>query len=218
MQNRKFCPLCEKTTGQWYWQDRRRYLCCQCCGLVYVPQEFHLDEGKEKAEYDLHENSMHDAGYKVFLSRAAEPLKQLLNGVGRGLDFGCGPAPLLANMLEEAGFEMAIYDKFYASDNRVLTGAYDFISLTEVAEHLPAPGQTLQQLWALLKPEGYLLIMTKRVIDQASFQGWHYKNDPTHISFFSDQTMNYLAHHWQAEIVVQEKDVVVFKKLEGDGQ
>ena len=74
-----------------------------------------------------------------------------------------------------------------APDELALNASYDFICATEVVEHLHRPGQDLERLWSLLRPGGWMGIMTKLVRDRASFDTWHYKNDPTHVCFFSEE-------------------------------
>lgn len=107
---------------------------------------------------------------------------------------------------------MAIYDHFYAPDTQPLECSYDFITASEVVEHLHQPGCELERLWSCLKPNGWLGIMTKRVIDQQAFTTWHYKNDPTHVCFFSVETFEWLAKRWGATLIFPEKDVVLLKK------
>ena len=79
---------------------------CQRCRLVFVPRPYHLSAALEKAEYDKHRNTIDDAGYRKFLNRLAQPLIARLPAHSRGLDFGCGPGPALAEMLRSAGFEI----------------------------------------------------------------------------------------------------------------
>ena len=146
---------------------------------------------EEKAHYDLHQNDPGDPDYRRFLSRLFDPLVGRLPRAARGLDFGSGPGPTLSLMFEEAGHSMAIYDAFYQPDTAVLEDQYDFITASEVVEHLASPGEELEQLWRLLSPGGWLGIMTKLARDANAFAGWHYKNDPTHSAFFSRQTFRW---------------------------
>ena len=81
-----------------------------------------------------------------------------------------------------------------------------------MVEHLANPREELDRLWALIRPGGYLGLMTKLVVDQHSFARWHYKNDPTHISFFSVATFNYLAELWEANIEFIGADVIILRK------
>ena len=110
----------------------------------------------------------------------------------RGLDFGCGPAPALAELLQQQGFEVALYDSFFRPDSAALDGDYDFICATEVVEHLRDPDQVFRNLFNMLKPGGWLAIMTKLVIDQEAFSQWHYIRDLTHICFYCRNTFAFI--------------------------
>lgn len=207
------CPLCRSSDLLPWHQDRQRcYLRCPQCALVSVPARYHLEPADEKAVYDLHRNAADDPGYRRFLSRVAEPLLARLPAGARGLDFGCGPGPVLADMLTSAGHAVALYDKFYFPDAVALQGTYDFITATEVVEHLENPRAVLEQLAGLLRPAGWLAIMTKRVRDQAAFARWHYIQDPTHIVFFADDTFIWLAQHLDCRLTVCGPDVVLLQK------
>ena len=116
-------------------------------------------------------------------------------------------------MFEEAGHVVSVFDAFYADDASVFETRYDFITASEVVEHLHRPRQELERLWGCLRPGGVLGVMTKRVLDEAAFSRWHYRNDPTHVCFFALQTFRWLADHWGARLEVAGDDVVVFEKL-----
>jgi len=207
------CPLCQHSEATPFFQEHRDYFKCSECSLVFVPPQQYLSKNEEKAFYDLHENRSDDPGYRHFLSRMFKPLSQQLKENSFGLDFGSGPGPTLSIMFEEAGHEMEIYDSFYAPDIQVLQQQYDFITATEVIEHLHHPRIELDRLWSCLRPNGLLGIMTKRVLNQEAFQNWHYKNDLTHICFYSLETFQWLANYWNATCSVPEKDVIIFRKL-----
>jgi hypothetical protein len=209
--------MCGDVHTKFFAEDKRRsYLRCARCYLVFVPPRFYLDAAAERAEYDKHRNDVDDAGYRGFLSRLATPMLESLPAHSNGLDFGCGPGPALAHMLRERGHRVALYDIYYAADESVLRTPYDFITATEVVEHLHHPGQELARLWALLKPGGCLGVMTKLVLDVAAFSGWHYKNDPTHVCFFSRETWQWWAREQSAQLVFYGADVILLRKSEGD--
>jgi len=177
-----------------------------------VPPLQLLSPEAERAEYDKHQNSPNDAGYRKFLSRLFIPLNTRLSPGSHGLDFGSGPGPTLSLMFEEAGHRMSLFDPFYAPKKNTLNRQYDFITASEVVEHLHDPKTELALLWAILKPGGWLGIMTKLVLDRASFSNWHYKNDPTHVCFYSIKTMEWLAGQWQVKLLPIGKDVLLFQK------
>lgn len=206
------CPFCKLAKGRLFHQDKRDYFRCPLCEFVFVPQHQFLSQSEEKAVYDQHENSPDDQRYRKFLDRLMSPMSEHLNPNSYGLDFGSGPGPTLSVMFKEAGHQMDIYDPYYAPDNVFLTKRYNFISTSEVVEHLHQPREELDRIWNCLKPNGILGIMTKRVISE-SFSTWHYIRDPTHVSFFSLKTFEWLAKHWQAELIVSDKDVVIFRKV-----
>lgn len=206
------CPLCNTPSMAFHDDGKRPYFQCPDCELVHVPHAWQLDSQAEKAVYDQHENHVQDPGYRAFLSRLAQPLLECLPASCRGLDFGCGPGPALAAMLREQGHEVALYDLYYAPHEEVFQQQWDFISATEVVEHLGQPRVELERLWQCLKTGGLLALMTKRVTSPQAFATWHYKNDPTHISFFSESTFHWLAAHWQAELSIVANDVVILRK------
>lgn len=207
------CPLCGASQNHFFFRDKRRdYWRCEVCALVFVLPEFFLDTESEKQQYDLHENSAGDEGYRQFLGRLAEPLLTHLKPAATGLDFGCGPAPVLANMLSDAGHRVALYDCFYVRDESVWQQKYDFVTATEVVEHLHAPQLELARLWQVLNPGGCLALMTKLVIGVEAFSRWHYKNDPTHVCFFSKTTFEWWAKKHAAEITFVGSDVILLRK------
>ena len=212
------CPLCESAQCHDFHQDnnkrsQRIYLQCDQCHLVFVPAAFYLSADAEKAEYDRHNNDLNDDGYRRFLNRLWQPLKSHLQAKGRVLDFGCGPGPLLAKMMAEEGMQVSMYDHFYQPNRDVLqTSHYDAITSTEVIEHLHAPRLVFEQWLSLLKPKGFLGLMTKQVTSREAFANWHYKNDLTHVCFFSEACFKWLAQRYNLSMTLLGTDVIIFQK------
>ena len=171
-----------------------------------------LGKRQEREVYDLHDNNPEDEGYRRFLSRLTSPLLERLEPGASGLDFGCGPGPALAGMLEEAGMDMALYDPFFYPEASVLERQYDFITCTEVVEHLHHPAETFQRLDKLLRPGGWLGVMTCFQTDDHRFANWHYRRDPTHIVFYRQSTMAWLARAYGWTLDIPVKDVALFRK------
>ncbi len=211
--NERACPLCNSPDVGWLCRDaRREYLICKQCELVFVPPQFFLSREEEKSVYDFHQNDVYDPHYRQFLNRLAAPLLDRLQGPSCGLDFGCGPGPALAAMLREAGHTLTVYDPFYAADPHALQQTYDFITATEVFEHLCRPGRVIRQLWDCLQPGGWLGVMTKRYQLPGDFPDWFYVRDPTHVAFFADRTFEWLADDLEARLTMIRSDVVLLQK------
>jgi 2-polyprenyl-3-methyl-5-hydroxy-6-metoxy-1,4-benzoquinol methylase len=180
---------------------------------VFVPPDQYLSPAAEKAEYDKHQNSVEDQGYRQFLSRLAEPLLADIPPASRVLEFGCGPGPALANMLQSAGHHVTLYDAFYYPDSTILQHAhFDVVTATEVIEHLHHPAQVMSAWFDYLAPQGHIGIMTKTVIDADRFAHWHYKNDPTHVCFYSTETFDYIASKYGATWRSVANDAFIFKR------
>jgi SAM-dependent methyltransferase len=193
-----------------YSSDQRDYLQCARCDLVFVPQEQLPDPAFELAHYRMHNNSPNDPGYRRFLSRTLKAVVEHLPAPARGLDFGCGPGPALPTMFRELGYEMRQYDPLFCDDASVLDEEFNFVCATEVVEHVHWPHEVYKRLFSRLKPGGCLAVMTKRLSSQAAFARWHYKNDPTHVRFYSDRTMRFVAQMFKREVRLVGPDVVLF--------
>lgn len=210
------CPVCRAPATHRFAEfpgEGRTYWRCDNCRATLLDRAAHPDPDNELAHYLTHENRVDDPGYRAFLSRLATPLlERLAPPPLDGLDFGCGPGPALAHMLREQGHRVALYDPFFAPDPEPLARTYDFITCTETAEHFHAPAREFDRFDALLRPGGWLGLMTSFQTDDAAFPGWHYRRDPTHVVFYRRETLDLLARSrgWSFESPV--KDVALMRK------
>lgn len=211
------CPLCSSVNVSHFHTDKKReYLQCKTCKLVFVGLKHLPSAEKEKKEYDKHINRFDDSGYVAFLTRAIQSIPERnmpdSREKKRALDFGCGPAPVLATTLSNMGYSSSFYDPFYFKNPAPLAHCYDVITCTEAIEHFHRPSKEWSLFLQLLAPKGALVCMTKRVISSQRFSQWHYKNDPTHVSFFSEDTFSYLALQSNLSVTFPLPDVAVFRK------
>ncbi len=188
------CPLCEshcvdphEAVGE---RDNFR---CARCWLVFLDPTQRPQASEEAAHYRLHQNDVADQGYRRFVSPLVHSLLARLAPGSGGLDFGCGPGPVVAVMLEEAGHRVSRYDPQFMPDDAALSGCYDFIVLSEVAEHLHAPAAEFARLRGLLNPGGVIAVLTAFVPEPSGFARWHYHRDPTHVVFYASSTFRWLA-------------------------
>ncbi len=171
-----------------------------------------LSPDQEREIYLLHDNNPSDRGYRKFLSKLADPLLERMQPGATGLDFGCGPGPALAKMLEAKGMVVSLYDPYFYPSETALSGIYDFITCTEVVEHLYEPAEVFRRLDQLLKPGGWLGVMTCFQTDDDRFDNWHYRRDPTHVVFYRESTLALLAEKFGWRLEIPGKDVALFLK------
>ncbi len=211
------CPLCSNTNSQFYHQDKIRiYWQCTQCSLVFVEQQYLPSLAREKKEYALHNNDFEDQGYCRYLMRIIDAVKEVtdIKNDITAIDFGSGPNPVLAHLMKDKGFQCQYYDPIFAPNPEVLSQHYDLITCTEAIEHFHQPSNEWQLWQKMLKPGGWLAIMTKRVIDLERFKSWHYKNDITHVSFFSNNTFNWLAAKDGYRCFFPQPDIVLMQKID----
>ena len=208
------CPVCRAPSSTAFAEcDDRAYWRCQRCLATFLDPAQLPSPAEERAHYLTHENDPADPHYRAFLARLGDPLISVLAPPMSGLDYGCGPGPALAHMLREAGHDMAVYDPFFAADEAALSRTYDFITCTEVAEHFHDPHAEFTRLDAMLRPGGWLAVMTLFQTDDTRFAGWHYRKDPTHVVFYRRQTMRQIAADFGWNHDFPAENVVVFHKL-----
>jgi len=208
--NSNLCPLCTSRRVENYYKGQgRNYLLCKECDLVFVPQNDLPSIEVEKKKYDQHQNSPEDSEYRAFLSKLFIPMQKFIKPKTYGLDFGSGPGPTLSKMFEENGYKMDIYDIFYAPNDNVFKRKYDFITTTEVIEHLHKPREELTRLADMLKEDGVLGIMTAFRPEKEQFNSWYYKNDLTHVRFFTSKTFEYIAQMLNMQISYISGGVVI---------
>lgn len=205
------CPVCLAPARPLLVVDGRAYWACSVCEARFLDPGMRPTAQQELAHYRHHQNDPDDSRYRRFLSKLAGPLLERLPGPSEGLDYGCGPGPALAAMLREAGHTVALYDPFFAPDVATLAARYDFITCSETAEHFHRPAEEFARLMAMVRPGGWLAIMTCFQTDDALFAGWRYRMDPTHVVFYREETFRVIGRRTGWTVDVPLKDVVLMR-------
>jgi SAM-dependent methyltransferase len=205
------CPLCRSaTTFFGRWNLRKYFRCGQCLGVFLHPDHLPSPE-KEKERYDQHQDPGTTKGYLKFV----DPLLQELNKeefTGKTiLDFGAGPHSFLSRHLTEKGWDCTSFDPFFYPEKQWNAKLFDAILLVEVMEHFHHPHAEFGQLKALLKPGAKLLCMTSLFREETDFSKWYYKNDPTHVFFYHEQSIAWISKEFGFKRYSINGSLIVFK-------
>ncbi len=185
------CPLCNSKSTP----VDSKYLDCPTCLSRFLHPTHVLPPDAEKAEYELHNNDILDPRYQSFVKPITDAVLANHSPDQSCLDFGSGPASVIAHVLSSSGFQMAAYDPFFRRDASLLDQHYDFITCSETVEHFHSPRLEFERLHALLKPGGTLYISTLLYDDSIPFENWHYRRDTTHVFLYRAETFSWLAEH-----------------------
>lgn len=225
------CPLCnfENNTANLVSQDGRTFGKCDQCSLIYCDPSAHPTITHEQERYNNHQNTPENPGYRTFLSRAIDPVLEILrtdnhlsNDINKGsenagngglhaLDFGCGPGPVLSLILGENGIPCFNYDPIYFPNWPEST--FNLIFSTETFEHFHQPGETISQITDLLQPGGILCVMTEQWTDVSRFSSWYYTRDDTHVCFYHTDTFQWICEKFGYKILSNDrKRVIILQK------
>ena len=207
------CPVCLNLgTIPYLTLDGVRYLSCPECLAIFTDPKDLPTRDEEHSRYLLHENNPEDPGYRRFLEKLTRPVADLLTHPSTGLDYGCGPTPLLARIMEEQGHTMRLYDPYFFPDPSPLSEKYDFITCSEAAEHFYRPAEEFTRLADMLRPGGVLGVMTSLWDETIDFATWYYRKDPTHVVFYHRQSFQTLAETLHLSCSFPAKNIILLQK------
>lgn len=205
------CPLCDSYITLFAtWKKRKYYRCSGCDGIILHPAN-HLSPKEEEERYAVHKNDVHDKGYQSFVEPIVSAVKRDFGNTSLGLDFGCGTGPVITKLLNEEGYELKLYDPFFKDDVTLLDKQYDYIVCCEVIEHFNNPSKEFKLLNKLLKPNGKLYCKTNLYSEDIDFQSWWYKNDPTHVFIYTQDTLKWIAANFNLKLLEASTTLIVFQ-------
>lgn len=206
------CPLCGQEALFEVSIDSRDFYRCGRCDLTFVPRDQHLPPDEEKARYSLHNNTIDNEGYVRMFTDKFPALKRYCVGMRTVLDYGCGPGPVLVELLNREGYQAVGYDPFFAPQTDLI-GPYDGVISTETFEHFAYPYRELQRIRDMLCEGGYLAVMTRQRTADIDLENWWYVRDPTHVALYSPSTFDWIAENCGFRLLYQNReDFVVLQK------
>lgn len=195
---------------------QNKYYHCQECEVIFTDPAEIVAPVEEKERYEGHDNNHQNEGYvkmfKNFIDAVIQPninLKEIKDV----LEFGCGPGPVLADLLETEGLKVDLYDPYFFPDKVFLDKNYDLITSTEVFEHFSDPIEEMELLTSHLQEDSYLAVMTSFHPGPEEFEDWWYKWDPTHIVFYNQNTFRKIASDFDLEIIYTDQEKYILFKV-----
>jgi hypothetical protein len=181
--------------------------------------EDHPSTEEEGRRYRLHRNDPEDPGYRGFLRRLLDPAVEHLRPGARGLDYGCGPEPVLASLARAGGFGCDLFDPRFHPQSP--SPPYDFVLASEVFEHFRVPALEIPRVVSLLDsgvpgcPGGLLAVMTLHWRDAEDLASWHYLSDPTHLAVYRAETFDWIGARYGLRVEWTDGERVVLLRKNG---
>ncbi|WP_024954875.1 class I SAM-dependent methyltransferase [Sulfurospirillum arcachonense] len=211
-----YCTVCNSSVDSFNDpQLDKKFYQCPHCELIFLDKKFYVAPIAEKKQYDNHNNSFEDSGYvqmfENFLNFFWDDIKE---NTKTALDFGCGPGPVLYELIKRRNVKSDCYDKFYQTQKIYENKKYDLITSTEVFEHLDNPKEVLNFLTTLLNNNGVIALMTLfHTNKQSDFLKWWYRRDPTHITFFTPKCIEIMANECGLNVIKHDnKRIIILQK------
>lgn len=200
------CTLCGTKGDLFNEFDSRRYYNCPDCKSIFMDPQDYLTSQEEEERYKEHNNDINDSRYQEFVAPIVKAVQNDYRPNTLGLDYGCGTGPVITKLLNDKGYKLNLYDPYFADYPENLKVKYDYIVCCEVIEHFYNPKEEFQRLNWLLKPGGAIFMKTEIYDDDIDFDTWYYKNDPTHVFFYSQKTLECIQECFQfSDVIIEEK-------------
>jgi SAM-dependent methyltransferase len=206
------CPLCSGAAKLFFEMPESRYHQCRQCLGVFMDKACWVCREDEKKRYLQHNNDVDDPRYRQFVAPLVVKVEERFKPEHTGLDYGAGTGPVAAKILKNKGYSVKLYDPYFYNVPDLLQKKYDFIICCEVIEHFNNPAKEFKLLKSLLNPGGVLFCMTDLYSEDIDFKSWYYKNDPTHVFFYQQQTLSWIKDWFGFAYLQQQKRVISFQK------
>ncbi len=209
----KICTVCKNNKIKFFFNIKNLdYWQCELCKATILNPIHHISSNKEKKHYLKHNNKIDDTRYRDFLSNLIEPLKDKISSNDIGLDYGCGYAPALADILKKNGYKVDLYDPFFFKNENICLRKFNFITCSEVVEHFFKPYEEFYKIDRLLARNSWFAVMTSLMTYNYLFKNWYYRRDPTHVVFYKKITFKVIANQRNWKINFPSRNVVFFYK------
>lgn len=222
--DKKFCKCCKSQIKSQFCVKNKMYHYCDFCKSVFLDNEFLLSEQNQLDRYLLHNNTLENIGYKKYLQKFLDEVMSVAELKNHFyLDYGSGPNPCLVELVKEKYPNFSSiegWDLYFTKDFSPKENFYSLITCLEVAEHFENPEESFKHINSLLKKGGFLAIQTQLFVSESEFEKtekkfatWWYKEDTTHVTFYSKEGLIACCTNAGLEFVQQiDKNLLIFTK------
>lgn len=223
------CVFCSNNNLNIYVIKEKKYFFCTNCKGVFLDKNNFINEEQQKNRYLLHKNTLENSGYKSFLLNFLNPILSYITenkGIPNDFsifDFGSGPNPCMLQLIKEKinnGIlpkctKYYCYDKFFTPEKKLIH--CDLCLCLEVVEHFEDVKEGFKELYKCVKKNGFLAIGTSLIppnFTEEDFKKWWYKEDLTHVSFYSLESLQTITSNIGFLFVKQlNNSCILFKKI-----
>lgn len=203
------CPVCGNKRNSTI-AGGIELLYCKTCGLYSKDAKAFLSPIDEFKRYELHSALSDDHYVSIMTAFVKRTILPFIHE-GNAIDYGAGKTGVLKQVLETNGFNCYCFDPYFANNETVLKNSYDLVVATEVAEHFQDVEYEWKKMTHLVKPKGFMAIMTQFAKDDLG--DWWYLRDSTHYHFYQERTFGYIAKNLGLIVVYTDGlSQVVFQK------
>lgn len=187
------CRVCGDTALLFFKNERTFYKCPQCW-LIFT------NEISTSSEQETHYKKQWRDEDKSFWKGQVDVLEKIIGKhvkPRRILDFGSGSGALTQEF-QSRNYDVTPVEPMvtgYLKDQN-FTGKFNVVLAVEVFEHLLNLWDEIEEIEKILEPGGIILAATaltnpfiQRDQAQEEFKEWWYKDDPTHVNFFCNKTL-----------------------------
>jgi SAM-dependent methyltransferase len=221
------CRICESISEIFY-QDKRTFYKCPNCSLISTKDlpDKPLEENHYKSQWETTKPTFWESQTTALISYIEQYIKPSQNLHTphvmpiRILDFGSGSGEII-HQLENYGYLVTGLEPMhngYLKDQQY-PFSFDAVVAVEVIENLPNIWEELFEIDKALKLGGAIIIstgLTNSFIGSpdsiTQFNTWEYKDDPIHLNFFCNRTLNIMAHRKGYTVDIDgEKNFILIK-------
>jgi SAM-dependent methyltransferase len=208
------CLLCGAPSARHFALiDEKRYWNCRACGLTFLDPSDRMRPIEEQAYYRLHANEPQDESYLAAVERLISHLLPRLPSGAIGLDYGCGAQGTVGRLMRRHDLVMAEYDPVFADHMPVLQGKYDFITCAEAISHFHNPARDFRLLSNMLRPGGWIGILSDMLDHDDAFMSWRYRHDPSRVVFYRPSSFRLMAGRFGWRVHTPTRNVVLLEKV-----